>query len=225
VNHEDTLRALPKKGDDDRLWVAHFGGLFNPVHLSHIGIGKALIEKYSFDKVVYVPGSDYYPKPGLASEASRFKLLQLSIDGHPGLEASDYELGKDNWTEPIETLEYLKNKYSQDVENVRLFTIRGEDWLPNMAEWVDELAEHEGMYEFIIVPRTYDRRQDKPVNYKKTDIVSRMSYLMKLQAPLEVSSTLVRERLQSGDATANRLVSAKVLEEIRRLGLYGTTRP
>lgn len=223
MNPETTLRALPKKGDDGRLWVAHFGGLFNPVHLGHIDIGKALIEKYSFDKVVYVPGSDHYPKSGLAPEASRLRLLQLSVDGQPDLEVSDYELGKDNWTEPIETLEYLKNKYSQGTENVRLFTVRGEDWLPSMAEWVDELAEHEGMYEFIIVPRTYDRTQDAPVNYKATGIVSRMSCLMELQPPLEVSSSLVRERLQNGDA-ADKLVSAKVLEEIRRLGLYGIIR-
>ncbi len=223
MNLETTLRALPKKGDDDRLWVAHFGGLFNPVHLGHIDIGKALIEKYSFDKVVYVPGSGHYPKPGLAPEASRLRLLQLSVDGQPGLEVSDYELGKDNWTEPIETLEYLKNKYNQGAENVRLFTVRGEDWLPNMADWVDELAEHDGMYEFIIVPRKYDRSQDAPVNYKATDIVSRMSYLMELQAPREVSSSLVRERLRNGDAT-DRLVSAKVLKEILRLGLYGTMR-
>lgn len=224
MNPETSLRTLPKKDGDNRLWVAHFGGLFNPVHVGHIDIGKTLIEKYSFDKVVYVPGSNHYPKPNLVSEASRLKLLQLSTEDQPGLEVSDYELGKDTWTEPIETLEYLKERYSYEAEGVRLFTVRGEDWLPSMASWDDELAEHEGMYEFIIVPRIYDRTQDAPVNYEPTDIVSRMSYAMKLQTPLEVSSSLVRERLQNGDTT-DTLVPVKVLHEIRRLGLYGIIRP
>lgn len=219
---ESALRMLPEKGDDNSIWVAHFGGLFNPVHSGHLEIGKALIEKYSFDKVVYVPGSGHYPKPDLASEATRLALLQISIDGQPGLEVSDYELGRDDWTEPIETLEYLKDKYGKKAENVRLFTVRGEDWLPNMVGWVDELAAHEGLYEFIIVPRLYDRSQDVPINFKTTDIVSRMSYLMGLHKPLEVSSSLVRERLRNGDLTGLP-IPTEVIEEIRRQGLYDAT--
>jgi len=221
VTHDIPLRALcEKKDDDDSLWVAHFGGLFDPVHLGHMGIGKALLEKYSFDKVVYVPGSSHYPKPGLASEATRLALLQISIKNEPRFEVCDYELGKNDWTEPFETLMYLKDKYKQEAKNVRMFTIRGDDWLPNMMNWTSELVEHEGLYEFIIVPRINPHIKDVPVNSGTMNIVSRMSYLMESHEPLEVSSSLVRERLRNGDVSGIP-VPASVLDEIQRQGLYG----
>lgn len=102
------LKAKPQ--DDNRLWIAHFGGLFNPVHIGHIAIGRRLLDKYSFDRVVYVPGSGYYPKPDLAPEADRLALLQIAIAGESRFEACEYELGKDDWTEPLETLLYLALK-------------------------------------------------------------------------------------------------------------------
>lgn len=221
MSHELPLRALTEKQEgDESLWVAHFGGSFNPVHVGHIAIGRSLLDKYSFDRIVYVPVSSHNPKPGLATEAARLALLQTAIVGEPRFEACEYELGKDDWTEPFETLMHLKDRYAQEAESVHLFTVRGDDYLPQMMTWTDELAEHEGLYEFIIVPRirpSLDRISASP---EQIDLVSRMSHLMEAQEPLEVSSTLVRERLQKG-ATHGLPVPAGTLDQIQYHGLYG----
>lgn len=220
MTHEVPLRALTKKQErDESLWIAHFGGLFNPVHVGHIAIGRCLLEEYSFDRVVYVPGSSHYPKPGLAAEAARLTLLQTSIAGESRFEACEYELGKNDWTEPFETLMYLKDRYTHEAESVRMFTVRGDDWLPKMLTWT-ELAEHEGLYEFVIVPRINPSLQGISASPEQIDLVSRMSLLMESQKPLEVSSSLVRERLQKG-VTRGLPVPAGTLDQIQCQGLYG----
>lgn len=220
MTSEIPLRALAEKqeGDND-LWIAHFGGSFNPVHVGHIAIGRCLLDKYSFDRVVYTPNSSRYPKPGLATEAGRLALLQASIAGESRFEACEYELGKDDWTEPIETLMHLKDRYAQEAESVRMFTVRGDDWLPRMFDWTDEIAEHEGLYEFIIVPRIRPSLEGISASPEQVDLVSRMSYLMKHQEPLNVSSSLVREHLKSGVAYGLP-VSVDILNQVQRRGLY-----
>jgi nicotinic acid mononucleotide adenylyltransferase len=89
-----------------------------------------------------------------------------------------------------------------------------------MITWTDELAEHEGLYEFIIVPRTKPSLEGVLATPEQIDLVSRMSYLMESQEPVEVSSSLVRERIQEG--SINGLpVPAGTLDQIRHQGLYG----
>lgn len=221
MSHELPLRPLPEKQEEDKsLWVAHFGGSFNPVHVGHIAVGRNLLDKYSFDRVAYVPASGHNPKPGLASEAARLSLLQMAVAEEPRFEVSEYELGKDDWTEPFETLMHLKDQYAEEVESVRLFTVRGDDYLTQMLTWTDELAEHEGLYEFIIVPRIRPSLQGIAVSPEQIGLVSRMSYLMESQEPVEVSSTLVRELLQRGET--NKLpVPDGMLDQIRSQELYG----
>lgn len=220
MTHEIPLRALPEKIEgDNSLWVAHFGGSFNPVHNGHIDIGRTLLEKYSFDRVVYVPNSSRYPKPGLASEAVRFALLQMSIEDEPRFEACGYELGKNDWTEPFETIMHLKNKYKQEAEDVRMFTVRGDDWLPSMRDWTSELVEHEGQYEFAIVPRENSDSKVVTVDNGEMNIISRMSFLMEAQEPLDVSSSIVREKIERQEID-DLPVPLNVREEIGRRGLY-----
>jgi nicotinate-nucleotide adenylyltransferase len=211
---------MDKPDGDPSLWIAHFGGSFNPIHVGHIAIGRNLLEDYSFDRVVYVPVSSHNPKPGLATEAARLTLLQTAIAGEPRFEVCEYELGKNDWTEPFETIMYLKDRYAQETESVRMFTVRGDDYLPQMMSWTDELAEHESLYEFIIVPRTNPSLKGISASPEQIDLVSRMSYIMESQEPLEVSSSLVRERLQDG-ATRSLPVPAGILDQIQYQGLYG----
>lgn len=86
--------------------------------------------------------------------------------------------------------------------------------------WTDEIAEHEGLYEFIIVPRIKPRLQGLSVSPEQIDLVSRMSYLMEAQGPLDVSSSLVRESLQKG-VVHDLPVPVGTLDQIQYHGLYG----
>lgn len=88
-----------------------------------------------------------------------------------------------------------------------------------MFSWTDEIVEHEGLYKFIFVPRVNPSLQGISASPEQIDLVSRMSYLMEPQKTLDVSSSLVRERLKSG-ASHGLPVPVGVLDQIRHLGLY-----
>lgn len=213
------LRALtPKPAQEHRLWVAHFGGLFNPIHDGHLAIGRQLIDRYLFDRVIYVPGSSHYPKADLAPEGHRLDLLKLSIRTEPRFEACDYELGKEDWTEPFETLQRIADRFTRSPHGARLFSVRGDDWLPQMLTWT-ELADHENLYEFIIVPRILPDVSQIAVTASHAAVVERMTHELRLPAPFTVSASDVRARLGARQ-TSGLPVPAGVLEEIERRALY-----
>ena len=56
-----------------------FGGCFNPVTNAHIKLASQVVEKYSLDKLVFVPMGDKYQKPNLASEQTRYEMLKIAI--------------------------------------------------------------------------------------------------------------------------------------------------
>jgi nicotinate-nucleotide adenylyltransferase len=214
------FRALPAKpADDERLWIAHFGGSYNPVHTGHLAIARRLVDEFAFDRVVFVPTSSHYPKPGLAPEVDRLCLLERAVVGEPRFEASAIELGKETWTEPLDTIVHLKNRFEASSAGVRMFTVRGDDWLPLMLTW-DELVDHEGLYEFIIVPRERPDLEAVAADPDQVALIQRLSLIMGGVEPFEVSSELVRQQIERG-TTESPLVPPAVLQEIKRRGMYG----
>jgi nicotinate-nucleotide adenylyltransferase len=210
---------MPKPEDDERLWIAHFGGSFNPVHAGHIAIGRTLLDECGFDRVVYVPTSGHYPKDGLAPERDRLALLRTAIAGERRFEACAYELGKDDWTEPVETIRFLKSRFEQHGDKVRIFTVRGGDWWQEMKRW-QELEDHEGIYEFIVVPRAGAHVESMSTGDSPLAPLVCRSHVLPCRASVDVSSSLVRRLI--GEGITNALpVPPGVDREIRRRGLYG----
>jgi nicotinate-nucleotide adenylyltransferase len=221
------FRNLSAKAEgDDSLWIAHFGGSYNPVHLGHVAIGRRLIQQYGFDRVVYVPVGDGYAKDDLAPESDRFRLLQIAIADEPRFEACDHELGRAGWsaTQPFETIMHLRSRHQQGASRVRVFSVRGGDWVREMVKWRDELAEHEGLYEFVVVPRVGAELTSHLPNGPEMELVFRMANIMECPETFTVSSSAVREVLGIGGDRAVP-VHPDVLKEIRRRGLYDTHAP
>ena len=115
----------------------------------------------------------------------------------------------------------MKSRYERIAESVRIFTVRGDDWLTQMMTWT-ELAEHEGLYEFVIIPRVRPDLRSVSISCEQTALVHRMSHVMEESPELfGVSSSLVRELVRKG-LTRELPVPTGVLEQIRQRGMYGT---
>ena len=72
--------------------IAVFGGAFDPVHLDHVTIGRLAVEHGYADEVWFVPSPDRWDKKLFASATHRMAMLQLALEGHPQLVASDLEI-------------------------------------------------------------------------------------------------------------------------------------
>ena len=145
--------------------IAVFGGSFNPPLNSHFSLGQQIVNEYeNVDKVVYVPVSTSYEKPGLISNEHRYNMLKLVCDKNPDFEVSNIELIQDRQLYTLETLELLAQKYPGKTI---CFTI-GTDNLRELKTWtlVEELVKK---FKILVLERDEDKMEE---------IIRRMNFLL-----------------------------------------------
>ena len=93
--------------------VGLFFGSFNPVHIGHMIIANHMVNNTELDMLwmVVSPHNPHKQKKSLAKDYDRLHLLNLAIDDHLIIKASDVEfkLAKPSYT--IDTMTYLEEKY------------------------------------------------------------------------------------------------------------------
>ena len=76
--------------------IGLYGGTFNPIHIGHLMIAQMVLEKFSLDKVIFVPS--YLPphKSGrnLIAARHRLRMTRLAVRGNRNLEVSPFEIAK-----------------------------------------------------------------------------------------------------------------------------------
>lgn len=127
--------------------IALFGGSFDPPHIGHEAIVKALIKFKEIDKVVVMPTflnpfkSHFYAPASL-----RVKWLKEIFGGYENVEISDYEATQQKQVPTIETVKHLLKSYK------KIYLVIGADNLSSLKRWnsYDELRE---LVTFIVAPR------------------------------------------------------------------------
>ncbi len=115
--------------------IGILGGTFDPVHNAHLALGELAKEKFSLDKVLFIPTGESYFKTRVGRTVTpakdRLAMVKLAVDTHEGFEASDIEMKRSGHTYTVETLEELAVLYP----DARLFFITGADALASMETW------------------------------------------------------------------------------------------
>ena len=188
--------------------VGLYFGSFNPIHHGHLLIASYVLQHTDLQQVWFVvsPQNPLKPAASLLNEYHRFYLVQLAVEGEPGLKASDIEfkLPKPSYT--IDTLTYLQEKYPQHDFSI----IMGSDSFQNLPKWknADWLLRNYSIYVYKrpgheILP-TYPGAKD----------------IHELDAPLlPISSTYIRKNIKGGKSIRY-LVPEAVRGEIERNRYY-----
>jgi nicotinate-nucleotide adenylyltransferase len=110
-------------------------GTYNPVHLSHLLVAERLQAQSQLDEVwlVLSPRSPFKQGENLVSDTQRFEMLQLAVQGHPGLIACDAELAMPQPNYTVQTLEMLVARYPKH----EFVLLMGEDNLAGFSQWRD----------------------------------------------------------------------------------------
>ncbi|HOU94964.1 MAG TPA: nicotinate-nucleotide adenylyltransferase [Polyangiaceae bacterium] len=103
-----------------------FGGSFNPIHQGHLALARYAREKLGFDRVLFVPNGDRYPKPDLAPARDRLAMVAAAVDGERGFEVLDLEATSEVPVRTVETVGELRRRFPDD----ELHLLRGADALP-----------------------------------------------------------------------------------------------
>ena len=90
--------------------ICIFPGTFNPIHYGHLKMAEFALEKYNFEKIIFIPS--YLPphkeiNKDLANH--RYKMVELAIKENPNFEISDIEYKSEGKSYSIITVKKLLN--------------------------------------------------------------------------------------------------------------------
>lgn len=209
------------------------GGTLDPVHRGHVAAAHAARQALALDQVFLMPARmpSHRGVPG-ASGWHRFAMAAMAVDGEEGLAASDIELARSGTTYTWDTLDALSvTGYAPS----QLYFITGADAFAAIETWhrYPDLLDRA---HFVVISRpghTFVPERACPAEVRprlrRTGPADAASvagnadartfvWLVEATTP-DVSSTVVRERVQEG-ADVDALVPLRVAAHIRRHGLY-----
>lgn len=186
--------------------IGLYFGSFNPIHNGHLIIANYIAQNTDLDQVwlVVSPQNPLKPQHSLLNEYDRLHLVKLAIDGEKKLKASDIEfkLPKPSYT--VNTLSYLKEKFTEFTFHI----IMGSDSFMNLQKWknYETLIQNHSIYIY------------RRVGF---DVVNTINASIQIvDAPLlEISSTVIRNMIANKQSFSFWVPDA-VKEEIALSGYY-----
>lgn len=171
--------------------IAIYGGTFDPIHMGHLDVAKAVIDEKAADRLFFMPNYISPFKQGEihSSGEDRINMINIAIRDLPSIEASDYEIKRKSPSYTIDTLEAFERDFSHDI-----CFVAGADSIESMEEW------HRGpellsKFKIIAVKRVgfpIEKLIEKIAYYKKK-FNSDIFLLNKI--PKYISSSAIRDNL------------------------------
>ncbi|MDR0316656.1 MAG: nicotinate (nicotinamide) nucleotide adenylyltransferase [Treponema sp.] len=189
--------------------LAILGGSFNPIHKGHLFLADTALSSLNYDRVVMVPALRSPFKLSASemenSAAQRLEMLAASIAGNPRLTFDDCEIRRGGVSYTVDTLRDIITRYMPDEKPGLII---GDDLAAEFLQW-HKSREILHMADIIIARRVHTQRIEYP--YPNIQIANER---------LEISSALIRERIQTGAAWRDLVPPAAcaIIEEQR---LYG----
>ncbi|MGD6818179.1 nicotinate-nucleotide adenylyltransferase [Metabacillus sp. 113a] len=186
--------------------IGILGGTFDPPHYGHLLMANEVKAALSLDEIWFMPNSlpPHKQDEDHSSPAHRYEMLRLAISGEEGFKIEPIELERSGPSYTYDTIVLLKEKYPEH----RFSFIIGADMIEYLPRWnrVEELL---SLVRFIGVGRPgYSSEGEYGIVI--VDVPQ-----------FDVSSTLIRQRLENGETT-NFLLPEKITRYIKGKGLYGT---
>lgn len=187
------------------MYIALFGGSFDPPHNSHLLVAQEVLKDIPLlDQVWLLPDNEHHWKTLVASAKDRLAMVAcLESDK---IHISNVAIERGGKTYTIDVIREL-----QKTTDHRYVWICGADQLKDFSRWND-FAELEDRMQFIIYPR---------IGYTIPRMLPKNSRIMTPNdfIATDDSSTEIRERIKQGVSIAD-LVPKKIASYIQEKGLY-----
>ncbi|WP_391116127.1 nicotinate-nucleotide adenylyltransferase [Psychrobacillus sp. L3] len=184
--------------------VGILGGTFNPPHIGHLIIANEVLSALNLDELRFMPNATppHKKKDERITVAERLKMVQLAIKNVPKMAVETIEMDRGGTSYTFDTMELLQAR----EPSTTFFFIIGGDQVEYLPKWyrIDELVKK---VQIVGVPRP------------NTSIETAYP-IIKLEIPqIELSSTLIRNRLENGKTTKF-LIPELVRDFIQKEKLY-----
>jgi nicotinate-nucleotide adenylyltransferase len=176
--------------------VGILGGTFDPPHNAHVMMANEALSCIPLDRVLLMPA----PRPPHKQDDEvtpfdmRVEMIQLAIEGYPGLEVSLAEEHTAGLSYTVDLLEFYRQNSSDEV-----FLVVGADSVGDLPSWKDPSSIMR-LSTLVVFPRT---------GYAKMIPVDGDASIILFEAPvIDVSSTEIRQRVRAGEPVASMLPKA-----------------
>lgn len=182
-----------------------FGGSFDPVHVGHLTVARAVADLLQLDLLHLIPAHAQPLKPGgpVASGADRLAMLQLAAAEDDRLLVDDREIRRGGTSYTIDTLREMAGEFPDD----RLSLMIGADAARELDQWKDGQAVA-SLARIVVLTRPGVPVPRHPFIDRTVEVPA-----------VPVSATAVRERIRSGESIAG-LVPERVATYIASHRLY-----
>ena len=197
----------PREDRPVRLGV--FGGTFDPPHVGHLSIARALRKSGALDEILWIPVRfpPHKPVSPLTSPERRMEMVRAATDGCALQSVSDIELVREGPSYTVDTLRALRSERPEATPVL----IMGADQFVELAGW-HEAEEVVRLADVCVLPRGGVEITSAPPRLN-------MVWSAADVPPVDVSSSEVRQRVREGRPYRH-LVPAGVAEIIERESLY-----
>lgn len=189
--------------------VGLFGGTFDPPTIAHLIAAEWTREELNLDEVWFMPAwqNPLKTKNGISSPEIRLEMLENAVIENDNFIVNTIEFARKGLSYTYDTIKQIKSE-NQDKE---FYLIQGTDAILQIEEWYrwDDLLDE---VKFVVLTRPgFD-----PVRISE----GTRRRITLLQMPeLDLSATLVRERVHSGKSIKY-LVPESVIRVIEKYSLY-----
>lgn len=213
--------------------IGLLGGTFDPIHFGHLRMAQELAESLSLDEVRFIPSANPPHKaPPLVSAEHRAAMVQLAIADNPLFKFDDRELHRtaaDNM--PSYTIDTLLSLRSDLGVSTSLVLFMGSDAFTEFNTWhrwqeIIQLC-HIALVQRPLIsiqaplPTVLDTFLHNYYTENAEDLHESSAGYVTMQpiTPLDISSTAIRNSLQSGHS-ARYLMPDSVLDYVHSHQLY-----
>ncbi len=199
--------------------IGLYGGSFDPIHLGHLSIARAVADELRLDEVIFLPSAQPPHKTNVRLTATehRAEMVRLAIADNPIFSFSDYDLARPGPTFTIDTIKHFRKTCEPGTE---LFWIIGTDSLAELPTW-HRIAEFVDLCQIVTAARQisekiYWDRFRPMLNERQIESLRRGM----LETPIvDISATDIRSRLLDGQQIREHVAQA-VEQYILQHGLY-----
>jgi len=187
--------------------IGLFFGSFNPIHIGHLALANYMVNYTEMQEVwlVVSPHNPLKKKSQLLNQNDRLHLVNLALDFHPSIKASNFEFDLPQPSYTINTLVRLKEKYPQHEFSL----IMGQDNLTSFNKWknYEEILKRNHIY-------VYPRPNSGPSEFDEHPNIHFT------EAPvMDISSTFIRNAIKE-KKDVRFFTHPKVWEEIDTMNFY-----
>jgi nicotinate-nucleotide adenylyltransferase len=111
-----------------------FGGTFNPIHFGHLRAALEVREGCGLDRVLLIPAAVPPHKESgvLAAAADRLRMIELAVEGEPGITVSDVEIRRGGPSYTVDTVRHFHRELPAGTD---IFLIVGLDAFLEIDTW------------------------------------------------------------------------------------------